>query len=149
MARLHARKKGKSKSHKPTVSEYKWVEFTPEEVVSFVENLSKEGKSEAEIGLILRDQYGIPSVKQITGKAMNQLLIEKKLAPKYPSDLLALLRRAVRVMKHLKNNPQDKTNRTKLSHIESKIKRLVGYYRGNKLPADWRYDPETAALIVK
>ncbi|MBI4406624.1 30S ribosomal protein S15 [Candidatus Micrarchaeota archaeon] len=149
MARLHTRKKGKSKSRKPAVSEHKWVEFTSEEVVSFIENLAKEGKSEAGIGLILRDQYGIPNVRQITGKTINQLLVEKKLAPKYPSDLVALLRRAVRMMEHLKSNPQDKTNRIKLSHVESKIKRLVRYYRGNKLPADWRYDPEAAALIVK
>ncbi len=150
MARLHTRKRGKSRSKKPAISSAaKWVDYSAEEVTGFVENLAKEGKSEAETGLILRDQYGIPSVKLLTGKTISQLLKEKNLAPKYPSDLVALLRKAVNVMGHLKTNPGDKSNRIKLSHAESKIKRLVKYYRGNKLPANWKYNPETAALIVK
>jgi small subunit ribosomal protein S15 len=33
---------------------------------------------------------------------------------------------------------------------ESKIKRLVKYYRRTKkLPKDWRYDPEQAVLIIR
>jgi small subunit ribosomal protein S15 len=34
--------------------------------------------------------------------------------------------------------------------IESKIRRLVKYYtKNNVLPEGWRYDPKTAALLVK
>ncbi len=150
MARLHTRKRGKSRSNKPAVSTAsKWVNYSPEEVISFIQSLAKEGKSEAEVGLVLRDQYGVPSVKLLTGKTISQILIDKGIASKYPSDLIALLRKAVNTMEHLKSNPGDKSNRTKLSHIVAKIKRLVKYYRGNKLPVDWKYDPETAALIVK
>lgn len=150
MARLHTRKRGKSRSKKPVASSAaKWVDYSAEEVTGFVENLAKEGKSEAQIGLVLRDQYGIPSVKLLTGKTISQLLKEKNLSPKYPSDLVALLRKAVNIMDHLKSNSGDKSNRIKLSHVEAKIKRLVKYYRGNKLPANWKYNPETAALIVK
>lgn len=150
MARLHTRKRGKSKSHKPlSSSASKWVDYSSEEIAGFVETLAKEGKAEAQIGLILRDQYGIPSVKQLTGKTISQILVEKSLAPKYPSDLVALMRRTVSIRKHLKNNMSDKSNRIKLAHVEAKIKRLVKYYRGNKLPANWKYDPEAVALIVK
>ena len=53
------------------------------------------------------------------------------------------------VRKHLKENKRDKSNAIKLSHVESKIKRLVVYYRGKKLPKDWKYEPEKAALLVK
>ncbi len=149
MARLHTRKKGKSRSRKPENPSHSWVDYSSEEVTSFVETLAKEGKSEAQIGLTLRDQYGIPSVRGITGKTISQVLKEKNMTPKYPSDLMSLLRKAVNIMQHLKANKGDKSNRIKLNHVESKIKRLVRYYRGNKLPAKWKYDPETAALIVK
>ncbi|MFH1247419.1 MAG: 30S ribosomal protein S15 [Candidatus Micrarchaeota archaeon] len=150
MARLHTRKRGKSRSKKPTSNVApKWVDYSKEEIIGFVETLAKEGKAEAQIGLILRDQYGIPSVKLMTGKTISEILKEKNLSPKYPSDLVALLRKAVNLMEHLKTNRSDKSNRIKLALVESKIKRLVKYYRGKKLPAKWKYDPETAALIVK
>ena len=150
MARLHTRKHGKSKSKKPESSNaQKWVDYSSEEVVNFVERLAKEGKTEAGIGLTLRDQYGIPSVKLLTGKTISKILAEKQLAPKYPSDLVALLRKAVNMRDHLKANQSDVHNRVRLMRVESKIKRLVLYYRGNKLPVKWKYDPQTAALIVK
>ena len=51
---------------------------------------------------------------------------------------------------HLRTNRSDRHNRTKLIHVESKIGRLVKYYtRNGRLPADWKYDPETAQLLVK
>ncbi len=150
MARLHTHKRGKSRSHKPTNSNAaKWVDYSEDEIIGFVEQFAKQGKTEAEIGLLLRDQYGLASVKLLTGKTISQILKAKNLTPKYPSDLIALLKKAVNLMEHLKTNHGDKSNRIKLSHVESKIKRLVKYYRGKQLPAKWKYDPETAALIVK
>ncbi len=150
MARLHSRKRGKSRSHKPAQSGVdKWNDYTPEEVELFVEKIARTGKPEAQIGQVLRDQYGIPNAKLVTGKSIFQMLTEKSLAPKYPSDLMALMRKAVNMHQHIRSNKGDKLNRTKLSHLESKIKRLVKFYRGNKLPAGWKYAPETAALIVK
>lgn len=150
MARLHSKKRGKSRSHRPVQrGAEQWLDYSPEEVVSFVESLARSGKTEAQIGQTLRDQYGIPSVKGVTGKSLSQLLQEKSLAPKYPSDLIALMRRAVNVRQHISSNPTDRLNRKKLSDVESKIKRLVRYYQGDKLPQGWKYNPETAALIVK
>jgi small subunit ribosomal protein S15 len=125
------------------------VKLSKDEIIALVEKLSKEGKPERVIGLILRDEYGVPSVKAVVGKTVSQILAEKKLSPKYPSDLIDLIRRAVGVRKHLKANTRDTSNKIKLVHIESKIKRLVRYYRGNKLPSDWKYNPDEAALLVK
>jgi small subunit ribosomal protein S15 len=150
MARMHSRKKGKSKSHKPTRSNAAmWVTISKEEIESIVEKLSKEGRKEAEIGLILRDQHSVPSIKVITGKTVSQVLKEKGLTPKYPSDLIDLIEKAVRLRKHLLENKKDKLNTKKLVDVESKIKRLANYYRGKKLPKNWKYDPESAALLVK
>ncbi len=149
MARLHTRKKGRSASRKPIVKSIGWVRSSKEEVVALIEKLAKEGRTEAQIGLSLRDEHGVPSVKAIVGKTVSQVLAEKKLSPKYPSDLIDLIRKAVFVRKHLEANPRDKQNRKKLNDIESKIKRLVRYYRGRKLPQDWKYSSEEAALLVK
>jgi small subunit ribosomal protein S15 len=127
-----------------------WVRHSKEEVVSLVEKLLKEGRNEAQIGLALRDEYGVPSVKAVTGKTVSQLLAEKNLTPKYPSTLIDLIRKAVSLRKHLEANARDKQNRKKLVDVESKIKRLVNDYRRNKkLPAGWKYSPEEAALLVK
>lgn len=149
MARLHTRKKGKSASHKPAVKSTGWVRQSKEEVLALIEKLSREGKTEAQIGLALRDEHGVPSVKMITGKRISKILEERKVAPKYPSTLIDLIRKAVSLRKHMEANPRDKQNRKKLNDVESKIKRLVRYYRGKKLPKDWKYSAEEAALLVK
>jgi len=65
MARLHSKRKGKSRSKFAGRKNSKrdFVQFTVEEVKDIVRKLFKQGNSTAEIGIILRDQYGIPSFK--------------------------------------------------------------------------------------
>ncbi len=151
MARMHARRKGKSGSTKPPFrSVPKWVEVTKEEVEKYVVELAKQGYSSAMIGTILRDQYGVPDVRALTGKKITRILKEHGLLPSIPEDLLNLIRRAVRVRRHLEEHKKDMHNKVALQRIESKIKRLVKYYkRKGVLPQDWRYTPETASILVK
>ena len=151
MARMHARRKGKSGSKKPASKvPPKWVEKSPEEVEKLVVELAKQGHSTAMIGLILRDQYGIPDVRAVTGKKILTILKEHNLAPPIPEDLANLIRKAIRVRRHLEKNKKDMHNKVALERIESKIKRLVKYYkREGVLPPDWRYSPEKAAILVK
>ena len=147
---MHTRKKGKSGSTKPTnATKPTWVTLTPTEIEDLIVELTKTGKTEAQIGQVLRDQHAIPSVKVMTGKTMSQVLKSRKAAPQYPSDLIDLIRRAMNMRKHLGKNTRDDSNKKKLVDVESKIKRLVRYYRGNKLPTSWKYNPEKAALLVK
>lgn len=151
MARIHARRRGKSGSKKPPrTAPPAWVEYTAEEVEGLVVKLRKEGYSAAMIGTILRDQYGIPSVRLVTGKKITKILEENGLAPEIPEDLMALIRKAVNLRKHLEQHPKDKHSMRGLQLTESKIRRLVKYYRRTgKLPAKWRYDPEQAKLLVR
>lgn len=147
---MHTRKKGKSGSTKPAeVKKPTWVTLNQQEIEDLIVELAKTGKSEAQIGQILRDQHAVPSVKAITGTTISQVLKQRNAAPTYPSDLIDLIRRAIQMHKHLAKNKKDKLNAKKLHDVESKIKRLVRYYRGNKLPNNWKYDPEKAALLVK
>ncbi|MFA5077066.1 MAG: 30S ribosomal protein S15 [Candidatus Micrarchaeia archaeon] len=151
MARLHSGKKGKSSRKRPKSKVApKWVDYSKEEVKDIIRGLCKKGTPPTMIGMVLRDQYAVPMVKPILGKTLNQFLEEENLRPQYPDDLLNLIRKAVRMRNHMKGNKMDVHGKVKLLHVESKIQRLVKYYRRNgRLPSDWKYDAETAALIVK
>jgi len=127
-----------------------WVEYSKEEVEKLIIKLRKEGYNSAMIGLILRDQYGIPSVKKITGKKISQILEENGLGSEIPEDLYSLLKRAVRLVNHIEKHKKDKHSARGLTILESRIRRLVNYYKTiGRLPEDWKYTRETAKLIVR
>jgi small subunit ribosomal protein S15 len=149
MARMHSRKKGKAGSKKPT-AKAKWVTYTDKEVERLVLKLRKDGLGIPKIGLVLRDQYGIPSVKQITNKTITSILEENNLLSKIPEDLLGLLKRAVNLRDHMAKNKKDYTSKHGLELLESKIRRLIKYYvKNKKLPAGFKYEPERAKLLVE
>ena len=151
MARMHARKKGRSSSKKPFgKSKHVWMKYKTDEIEKIVIKLAKEGKSSAKIGLTLRDQYGIPDVKKATKKNISQIMRENDVYPPLPEDLIDLMRRASLVRKHLESNKRDKHSRRGLNLIESKIHRLTKYYKKkNVIPKDWKYEPEKAKIIVR
>ncbi|MBD3312031.1 30S ribosomal protein S15 [archaeon] len=151
MARMHARRKGKSGSTKPLRKEKpKWVKQSKKKVKDLVVELKKKGYPNSRIGIILRDSYGIPSVKTATGKKIGKIVEEHELSPKFPEDLMNLMKRAVGLKKHLDKNNHDIHNKRNLQLIESKIHRLVKYYRRvNKLPEKWAYSYEKAKLLVE
>ena len=127
-----------------------WVEYSTEEIEELILKLTKEGNSTSKIGIILRDQYGIPDVKLITGQKITKILEKHGQGLEYPEDLMNLIRRAVNIREHLEENPKDLHTRRGLRIIESKIRRLVRYYTNEGvLPEGWRYDPRSAALLVK
>jgi len=151
VARIHARKRGKAGSKRPSTRTVpRWVRYKKNEVEKLVIKLAKEGKSTSEIGLILRDQFGIPSVKLVTGKTTSQIMKENNLYPKYPEDFFNLLKQAVKLRDHLLKNKRDYTSKRGLELLESKIRRLGKYYiKKGLLPKDWKYDPEQAKLLVQ
>jgi len=142
---------GKHGSKKPPVKRVpKWVKYKKAEVEELVVKLAKEGYTSARIGIILRDQYGIPDVKTITGKSISRIMKEHKVYPEIPEDLLSLLKKAVRLREHLEKHKKDKHSKRGLELLESKIRKLGKYYvRKGVLPKDWKYSPEEAKLIVQ
>ncbi len=141
MARLHTHSRGKSRSKRPAKkTKPAWVKLSAEEVEELVIKLAKEGYPPSMIGMILRDRYGVPLVKMVTGKKITQILREAGLEPEIPEDLANLLERARRVKKHLSVHKKDTANKRALQLIEAKIHRLVKYYkRIGRLPEDWDY----------
>jgi len=150
MARMHSRKKGKSGSTKPVKKNLTWMKYKPKEVELLVVKLAKEGHAASKIGLILRDTYGIPDVKAITKINISDILEKKKLLPKLPENLTALLKRVVAQQKHLETNKKDVVAKRGLQLTESKIRRLVVYYKkAGKLPKDWNYNPKRVNLLIE
>ena len=151
MARMHTRRKGISCSKRPMISENPaWVPLNATEIEDIVVKLAKDGVTSAKIGLILRDQYGVPNVKLATGKTVTQIMDEKGVAPSLPEDLSNLMRRAISLNVHLKHNRGDVSNKRGLNMIEAKIRRLERYYKRNGiLPADWKYSLSKAELMLK
>ncbi len=152
MARMHARRKGKSGSTRPVdrKTHPAWSSLNPREVESRVIELAKSGKSTSKIGLILRDQYAVPDVKLATGKKMSQILEVNNIMPEIPEDLRNLIRTALQLKKHLDTHKKDLKNKRNLQLTESKIRRLTKYYHGqNRLPEGWKYSPEQAKLMFE
>jgi small subunit ribosomal protein S15 len=151
MARMHSGKKGKSGSKKPVKKGVpSWVRYKGKEVELLIVKLAKEGNSASKIGVLLRDGYGVPSVKLLTKKSVTEILKEKNLSSELPEDLLALIRSNVLVRKHIETNPRDQVGKRGLTLAESKIKRLVIYYKNTgRLPQDWKYEPEKVRLLIE
>lgn len=148
---MHSRARGKSRSTRPSKKVApSWLKYKPKEVELLVIKYAKEGKNPSQIGIYLRDGYGIPDVKLVTNKSITQILKEKNLLKEIPEDLMALIRKAVLIRKHLGENKKDMPAKRGLQLTESKIKRLTKYYKKiGRLPMTWRYDPERIKLVVE
>ena len=151
MARMHARRRGVSSSTKPFRKENpSWVQLSSQEVEDLVLKYYKQGESTSSIGMKLRDLYGIPDVELATGKKITKILKEKDVEFKFPEDLENLLRKAVRLDSHLRDNRKDLHNKRGLHLTEAKIRRMVRYYiKSGVLPKDWKYTLGTAKLAIE
>ncbi|MHA1211193.1 MAG: 30S ribosomal protein S15 [Candidatus Heimdallarchaeota archaeon] len=151
MARMHTRHRGKSSSKRPphaTIPE--WVSQTPEEIEQKIVELAKQGLTSAMIGTVLRDTYSVPSTKLIIKQRITEVMIREGVYPQFPEDFRNLVRRALALRRHLDGHPKDLHSKYGLQKIESKIRRLQKYYkRQGTIPKDFRYQPQTAATIVR
>jgi len=150
MSRFYSGNKGKSGSKQPLNEKaQEWIRYNPEEAELLVVKLYKEGHMSGQIGKILRDTYGIPNVRKLTGKRIATILKDHGVEAEFPDDLKALMIRALAVRSHLEKNKQDESAKRGLILTESKIKRLVKYYkRSGKLTEDYRYDPSKLKMLV-
>ena len=109
--------------------------------------LSREGNTASTIGMLMRDRYGVPLVKSITGKTIHEILVAAQQAGALPEDLSALVKKADDLRRHLEKNRKDHVNKRSLAMIESKIHRLVKYYRATgQLRTEWEYKHVVASV---
>lgn len=150
MARRYSGAKGKAGSKKPIKKTIpSWNRYSSREVEMLVMKLHKEGQTSSQIGLHLRDVYGIPDVKTLCNKAITTILKDKNVLNPMPEDLMALIKKLVMIKKHLEENKQDNVALRGHQLTEAKIQRLIKYYkRSGRLSKDWTYDVNKAKLYI-
>ncbi len=150
MARMHTRRKGQAGSKKPFRTEPpKWSNTNKEEIENTIQQLASQGKSSSEMGMTLRDRFGVPDVTLVTGKKICAIMKEKNVAPKVPEDIYNLIVKVLELKKHLDKNPKDFHNKRSFNNMVSKIRRLEKYYRREGvLPAEWKYSLERAEMLI-
>ena len=148
MARIHSHRHGKSHQTRPTSrSTPSWVTYSADETKAAIIKLAKEGLTQGEIGMALRDDYGVPLVKPLLGQSVSEVLAEAKISPSLPQDLKDLIDRAERVQKHLAVHKGDRKNVHSLELVEAKIYRISRYYKNKgMLPKNFKYTTVVAQL---
>jgi small subunit ribosomal protein S15 len=151
---MHTRRRGSSDSDKPVADDPpEWSDVDAEAVEERVVELAEQGHSPSEIGLKLRDEgvqgTPVPDVTLATDKKVTEILAEHDADPDLPEDLRNLMERAVGLREHMDDNPGDHQNKRALQNTESKIRRLVDYYRGDELDADFTYSYDTAKELLE
>ncbi len=151
MARMYSKKRGRAGSKRPLRTEKQtWIRYKAKEIELLIGKIAKEGKTASQIGIALRDTYGVPSTKTLAKKSVSSIMKEKGVLPTVPEDLMAMIKKNTLLRKHMEGNRQDMTAVRGLELTESRIRRLIKYYKGNKrLPADWKYDPTKIKLLVE
>ncbi|GKZ12278.1 30S ribosomal protein S15 [Haladaptatus sp. T7] len=151
---MHTRRRGSSGSDRPVTDEPpEWSDVDADDVEDRVVELAEDGYSPSEIGQKLRDEgvtgTPVPNVKLATGKKVTEILEENDAANELPEDLENLMVRAVRLREHVDENGQDKQNKRALQNTESKVRRLVNYYRGDKIDEDFTYSYDNAKELLE
>jgi len=124
-----------------------WVKLTPEQIGKLVVEMNKEGLNASQIGIKLRDEHAISSIKSVTGKTMKGFMEENGINQEIPEDLEALVKRALSLQNHLKSNKGDRKNVRSLELLEAKVHRLSKYYKKkNIIPKNWKYKSVIAQL---
>jgi small subunit ribosomal protein S15 len=128
----------------------KETKITAKEAEELVVSLANAGHSASKIGLILRDEHNVANFNELTNKKIGEVLKKNDLNADIPEDLLNLIRKSVMLNNHLEKNKKDFSAKRGYQLTVSKIRKLAKYYiKNNKLPSDWKYTKEKAALLVK
>jgi small subunit ribosomal protein S15 len=95
-----------------------WLKVSEEELKKIIAELA-EKYPPAQIGLILRDQYGIPTAR-LYGKKLSHYIKE---IGKYNEkmELENISKKVEKIEEHFKKNPQDKRTKHKLQKAKSRV----------------------------
>jgi small subunit ribosomal protein S15 len=151
---MHTRRRGSSDSDTPVADDPpEWSDVDAERIEERVVELAEQGHDPSEIGLVLRDSgvggTPIPDVKLATDKKVTEILEDHDADPELPEDLRNLMEKAIDLREHVRENQQDHQNKRALQNVESKVRRLVHYYRGDELDEGFSYSYETAVDLLR
>lgn len=109
----------KAKLEKPA-----WLKMNEKELKKIIEDLAKK-YAPSKIGTILRDQYGVPTVR-LYGKKLYDYLAE--LGIQTNEELEAVERKVEKIKSHLKKNITDKKAKHKLQKAQTRFNKLKKHY---------------------
>lgn len=101
-----------------------WIKMEEPELKKTILELS-EKYAPSQIGIILRDQYGIPTTK-VFGKKLKAYLEE--LGIERNEDLENAENKVTALKEHLKNNVTDRSAKHKLQHAQSRLNITKKYF---------------------
>ena len=112
-----------------------WFKLKPEDLQKQVGKLAE--KYDALVVVVtLKDGFGVPQVKLVTGFKFLCFLKKEDLVPSIPEVLYFFVKRAKSIQKHLDKNRENKGSNFRLIFVEDRFHRFEWYYRCVKfLPA--------------
>jgi len=113
----------KTKSMQQKYSKPAWLKLSEEDLVKLIANLSEKYQP-AQVGLILRDQYGIPTTK-VYGKKLGAYL--KEAGKPVNSDLKNMEKKVEKMNEHLKKHITDKKSKHLLQKSVSRLNAIKKY----------------------
>ncbi|MGC9079910.1 MAG: 30S ribosomal protein S15, partial [Nanopusillaceae archaeon] len=95
----------------------------------------------------LKEEKGI-DIRQITNKKLTRYMKEDlNIKMDIPEELLYLLKKVNRMLKHLETNKKDMVTKKALEETESYIKSLIKYYKKKRLlPKSFEYTRDLAKM---
>ena len=121
-SKLTTNKMPKAKKITNKIEKPAWLKYTAEEVKAIILKLANKGLTTEKIGLVLRDQYGIPKAK-IYNIKISKILKEKFQEP----TTINLETKLQKIIKHYGKNKQDKTAERSLIITKAKFKKRKDY----------------------
>lgn len=101
-----------------------WLKMSEEDLKKVIVELADKYQP-AQIGIILRDQYGVPSTK-VYGKKLNAYL--KELGIEVNPDLTNAEKNVDKMKEHFKTNITDKRAKHKLQRAQSRLNIIRRYF---------------------
>ena len=108
----------------PKIEKPTWIKMKEPELKKTIAELA-EKYSPSQIGLVLRDQYGIPTTK-VFGKKLKAYL--KELGIEKNEDLENARKKVDNLKEHLKSNITDRSAKHKLQHAQSRLNITKKYF---------------------
>jgi small subunit ribosomal protein S15 len=113
-----------NKGKRQVIDKPVWLKMTEEELKKLIVELADKYQP-AQIGLILRDQYGVPTTR-VFGKKLSAYLKEMG---KESNTEIKNVEQKVHIMKeHLKRNVQDKKAKHKIQKANSRLNKMKKYF---------------------
>jgi small subunit ribosomal protein S15 len=104
-----------------------WLKITEPELEKIIAELAGKN-SPSKVGIILRDQYGVPTTK-LYGKKLSHYL--KNAGVETKEDLENAGKKVEKIKEHMKINITDKKAKHKLQKAQSRLNVLKKYYSKN------------------